>query len=130
MEFVLIGDSTYLFFLERGRNYVSIIIAIVTTNINVLVSHSAIMKSIRKFLQVPPPPPSPYQVFTRFVYCFTRNTLFAFFGSDQSIAKDNAFSKSNNFFSTHCWSVLILRFCLCVSYGLFFQFCHHETTNQ
>ena len=40
-------------------------------------------------------------------------------------AKDNAFSKKK-IFLTHCWSVLILLFCLPV----FLQFYHHEISNQ
>ena len=40
----------------------------------------------------------PYQLFTRFVCCFTRNTLSTFACSDQFIAKNNAFSMQNKFF--------------------------------
>ena len=73
------------FFLEIGRNYVSIIITIIS---NITVCHGVNKKT-------PPivsPTSFPYQVFTRLVCCFTRNTLSTFFCSDQIIAK-NAFLK-------------------------------------
>ena len=94
---------TYLFiyFLEKGRNYVSFIITIVS-NITLLLSHTVIF--FRYFISLshgvnkkaPPSAPllpSLYHVFTRYVYCFTVNTLPTLFCSKQIIAKDNAFSK-------------------------------------
>ena len=68
------------------RNYVPIII----TNINnVTVCHGV----NKKAPPVVSSTPLPYQVFTRLVCCFTRNTLSTFFCSDQIIAKNNAFLK-------------------------------------
>ena len=55
------------------------------------------MVSIKRLLQLSPPTP-PYQVFTRFVRCFTRNTSSTFFCSDQNFAKKNTFSKKTDFF--------------------------------
>ena len=73
-------------FLEIGRNYVSIIITIIS---NITVCHGV----NKKTLPIVSPTPFPYQVFTRLVCCFTRNTLSTFFCSDQIIAKNNAFFK-------------------------------------
>ena len=94
------------FVLEIGRNYVSIIITIVS-NITVLVSRNAI--SFGYFIprshgvnkKAPPivsPTLLPYQVFTRFACCFTRNSLSILFFSDQIIAKNDAY-KVKQFFS-------------------------------
>ena len=102
----------------------SIVITIIT-NITVLVSHNIIY--FRYFMltshgvnkKAPPvvsPTLFPYQVFTRFAFYFTRNTLSTFFCSEQIIAKNNAFLKSNKFFlSTYCWPVLILLLFVYVS---------------
>ena len=74
-------------FLEISRNYVSIIITIIR-NITVLVSHNVICLEYfitmshsikRRLLQLSPHPPPPYQIFTKFVSCFARNTLSTFF---------------------------------------------------
>ena len=89
------------FFLEIGRNYVSIMITIIS-NINVLVSHNVtcfgyFMPVSHGFIKKAPPivsvTPPPHQIFTRFVCCFTRNTLTTLFCSDEIIAKNNTFSK-------------------------------------
>ena len=90
-----------LFFSEISRNYVSIIITIIS-NTTVLVSLNVI--GFEYFLPIshavnkksPPivsPAPPHYQVFTRFVCCFTRNTLSTWFCSGQIIGKNNTFSK-------------------------------------
>ena len=42
-------------------------------------------------------PPFPYHLFTRFLCCCTIKTLSSLFCSDQIIAKENAFSKENEF---------------------------------
>ena len=60
------------FFLEIGRNYVSIII---TTIGNITVCHS-VNKNAPPVIS---PTPLPYQVFTRLVCCFTRNIYHLFF---------------------------------------------------
>ena len=81
------------FYLEIGRNYVSIIITIIS-NITVLVSDNGIC--FEYFIRTshvvnkkaPPivyPTHLPYQVFTRFACCFTRNSLSVFFCSVQII---------------------------------------------
>ena len=87
MEFfglVILLNFLFLFFLETGRNYESILITIIS-NITVLVSHNVICfgyffpTSHGVSKKAPPnvsPTPFPDQVFTRFV-----------------IAKNNAFSK-------------------------------------
>ena len=86
------------FYLEIGRNYVSIITTIIS-NIIVLVSHNAICFGYfipmnhavsKKAPPIVSPTLLPYQAFTRFAYCFTRNNLSIFFCSDQIIAKNNA----------------------------------------
>ena len=124
------GDMIYV-------NYMSIIITIVS-NITVLVSHIIFFgffmptsHGVNK--KTPssayPTSISPYQVFIRFV-CFTRNTLSPSFAVIRLFAKDNTFSKKIRFFLlAHCWSVLILLFCLCVFNGSFFTVLHHEITN-
>ena len=108
---------------------VSIIITIVS-DITVLVSHNVILfgyimpmsYGINK--KTAPSdscnlPPS-YQVFMRYVCCFTINTLSTFFCSDQIITKYNAFSiKTNCFYN--CCSVLISLFCVSVCF--LWQFC-------
>ena len=44
------------------------------------------------------PHPSPYQVFTSFVHCFTRNTLSTLFCFDQIIANIMHLQNITNFF--------------------------------
>ena len=136
-EFFLFQYS-YLIFLQIGRNYVSIIITVIS-NISVLVSHNAICSGCfmplshgvnKKALPVVSPPPSPYQVFTRLFCCYTSNTL-SIFCHDQIVAKSNSFSKQTNFFlPAYCWLVLILLFCVYVYQDTFSKFCHHKTTNS
>ena len=85
--------------------------------------------SIRRLLQLSLPTPLPYQVFIRFVYCFTRNTLSNFFCSYQIIAKIMHFQSKINFF----FRLIAGRFwfcccvCMCFLGRDFSQFCHHET---
>ena len=66
------------------------------------------MVSLRRLLQLSPVPTPPhYQVFIVLHFCcFTRNTLSTLFCSDQIIAKKCIFKVK------HCWSVLILLFCV------------------
>ena len=71
------------FFLEIGRNYVSIII---TTIGNITVCHG-VNKNAPPVIS---PTPLPYQVFTRLVCCFTRNIYHLFFCSGQIISKNNS----------------------------------------
>ena len=94
------------FYLEIGRNFVSIIITIIS-NITVLESHNGICFGYfmptshvvnKKATPIVSPTFLPYQVFTRFACCFTRNSLSIFFCSDQIIAKNNAY-KVKQFFS-------------------------------
>ena len=106
--------------LEIDRNHVSIIISI-ASNITALVSHvigfgcfilmsHGVNKTTPLIVSQNPPP---YQVFTRFLCCFERNTLSIRFCSDHIITKNIAFSEWNNFFLwTYCWSVLILLYCV------------------
>ena len=121
MEFFWIGNPTFFWvFFDIDRNYVLIIITIVI-NITVLLSYSIIwfgyLKTLPKCLA---PPSSHYQVFIRFDCCFARNTLSTLFVLISIFVKDNAFSKLNNFFLlTHCWSGLILLFCLLVFFTAF-----------
>ena len=91
-EIFLVGCSPWFFF--EDRNYVSIIITIIS-NITVSVYHNIIC--LRYFMpmthvvnekallivSISPPTFSSYKTFTRFVCCFTRNTLSNFFCSDQ-----------------------------------------------
>ena len=78
------------------------IIITITSNITVLVLYNVIgfgyfipMSHVdnKKAPRIVSNTRSPYQAFTRFVCCFTRNALSTFFFSDQIIAKNNAFSK-------------------------------------
>ena len=62
-----------IIFLEIGWNYMSIIITVVS-NITVLVSTNVF-----------PHLPLPYQVFIRFIYCFTKNAWSTFRCCDQVI---------------------------------------------
>ena len=89
------------FFLEIGKNYVSIIITIIS-NITLLVSHNIIYFGYfmptshgtnKKAPPIVSPTPLPYQVFTRFACCFIRNSVSTFFYADQIIGKNNAFLK-------------------------------------
>ena len=97
MEFFWIGNPTlfFFFFLEIGRKYVSIIITIVR-NITVLVSYNIylvwifmpVSHGVNKYSsQVPPTTSLPTKVCTRFVCCFTKNTLSTLFYSDQIICQ-------------------------------------------
>ena len=71
-----------LLLLEIGRNYMSIITKFfgyfmpMSNGVNTKTSSST-----------SPDFPPPYQVFTRFVWCFTRNNLSTFVCSDQIICK-------------------------------------------
>ena len=68
--------------------------------------------------------PSPYQVFTRFICCFTKNTLSTIFCSDQIIAKIMHFqTKPIFFFQLIAGPVLILLFCVYV----FFKGAFHSS---
>ena len=90
LEFFWISNPTG-FFLEIGRNYVSIIITIIRITFGYFLStnHDVNRKAPPMvFLTL-----FPYQVFTMFTCCFTRNTLSILFCSDQIIAKNNAFLK-------------------------------------
>ena len=74
--------------------------------------------------------PPPHQVFTR-VFVVLQEALYQlfqealyqpyhfFFSSDQIICE--IFKGKQFFFSTDCLSVLILLFCLCVFYGVFYS---------
>ena len=75
------------------------------------------MVSIRRLVQVPPSS-SPYQVFTRFVCCFTINISWTFICSDQIIAKIKHFQSKTNFF----FQLMAGRFWFCCFYGVFFFF--------
>ena len=95
--FFWVSNPTQLF-LEIGRNYVPIIIT-VSSSITVLVSHNVFcfiyFMSLSHGVNKKAPPVSslqspPFQVFTRFVCCFTTNNLSTFFCSDQIIAENNA----------------------------------------
>ena len=72
------------------------------------------MVPIKRLLQFWYPTPFSKQVFTRFVCCFTRNTLSTFFWFDLTdYCKRIMHSRQCKFFlSTYCWSVLILLFCV------------------
>ena len=76
-----------MIFLEKERNYVSIIITVVS-NTNAFVPQKAIFFGY--FMSVSQ---GFHQVFIRFVCCFKINTLSTFFCSNQIIAKDHVFSK-------------------------------------
>ena len=102
MEFFWIGNPTYIC-LEKGINYVSIIITIVS-NIAVLVSHSVIFfgyfMSLSHGINKKTPPSASYHpsltnylVFIRFVCCFAIDSSSTLFCSYQINAKDNAISK-------------------------------------
>ena len=92
MEFFGVSNLTYIF-LEIGRNCVPIVITVIS-NVTVLVSHSVIYfgyfipmghgvnKKVALIVSTTSPP---YQVFTWFVYCFTRNTLSTFSCSDYCV---------------------------------------------
>ena len=94
-NFFWVSSPTCFVFLEIGRNYVPVIIAIIS-NITLLVSHNVIcfgyyMPMSHGMIKKAPPTvshtPPPYQVFTNIVCCFARNTLSTFLCSDQIIAK-------------------------------------------
>ena len=79
----------------------SVVVTIIS-NITVLVSPNVIcygyLMPMSHGVNKKAPPvvstiPPPCHVFTRFLCCFTRNTLSTFFFSDQIVAKNNAFSK-------------------------------------
>ena len=74
------------FFLETGRNYVSIIITIIS---NIIVCHGV----KKKAPSIASPTSLPYLVFNGFVCCFTKNTLSIFLCFDQINTKNNAFLK-------------------------------------
>ena len=104
----------------------------IISNITVSISHNVIC--FRYFMpmrhgvnkKAPPvvsPTSPPYQVFNRFICCFTRNTLSNFFCSDLIVVRIMHFQRKTVFFST-CWrSVLILLFCVYVFLrALFYSF--------
>ena len=79
----------------------------IISNATVLVSHSGICFGYfiptshgvnKKATPIVSPTLLPYQVFTRFAYCFRRNSLLIFSCSDQIIAKNNSY-KVKQFFS-------------------------------
>ena len=90
----------FLFFLEIGRNYIMSIMSIIITivsNVTVLVSQNIIFFGFSMPMShgvnnktppsVSPHLPLPYQVFARFVYCFTRNVWSTFNSCDQVICE-------------------------------------------
>ena len=94
LEFLWVSNPSSIS-LKIKRNYVSIIITIVG-NITVLVSYNALdilclwaMVSVRKSSSYRHHP-SYLPGLSRYVCCFTRNTLSILFCSDQIIAKKNA----------------------------------------
>ena len=59
----------------------------------------------------PPHPPPSYQIFTRWVCCFTRNTLLTFFFAlIRLLQKIMHFKVKQTSFFNLCWSVLTLLF--------------------
>ena len=133
--FGLVPYPTYLFTfycLELCRNYMSIIITIIGNN-TVLVSHNLILfwffmsmshgVKKKRLLQVSPSSSiPPYQCFTRFICCFTRNTLSTFFCCDQVICERYFIFKENKIFP---FSLLLVGFdfavlLICVFYDFFF----------
>ena len=131
--FLFISLFIYLFIFEICRNYMSIIITIVS-NITVSVSRNSIFfgffmpmshganKKTRSSVSLHLP--GLFVVLQELLYQSS-------FAVIRLFVKDNAFSKKIRFFLlAHCWSVLILLFCLCVFLRVvFLQFCHHEITN-
>ena len=115
----------FLLFLETGKNYIMSIIITIVRNITVLRSQNIIFFRFfmpmshgvfKKTLPSASPPPtslSPSR-FSPGLFVALQEML------DQPstavirlFAKDNAFSKTIRFFLlAHCWSVLILLFCL------------------
>ena len=107
-----VSNPTY-YFLEIGRNYVSIIITIIS---NISVCHGV----NKKAPPVVSPTLLPYWVFIRLVSCFTRNTLSTFFCSDQIIAKKKKFIfKAKQIFSFNFLvdGFSFSAFCVCFLVG-------------
>ena len=81
----------------------------------------------KEALTIVSPTSSPNQVFARFVYCFTINTLSICFCSDLTdYCKNMHFKGKTIFFSIHGWSVWILLYCVYVFLrALFHSSCLH-----
>ena len=116
-------------FLEIVRHCVSIIITIIS-NITVLVSYNVIYFGCfipmsqgvnKKALPIAFPTHPLSQVFTRFVAFQEIPTLLTLICSGQIITKKNKNNKKIILFSTCCWSVLILLFCVYVFLRVLFH---------
>ena len=113
----------YLFIFEICRNYMSIIITIVS-NITVSVSRNIIFFGFFMPMShgVNKKTPSSVSPHLPGLFVVLQEILYQpSFAVIKLFAKDNAFSKKIRFFLlAYCWSVLILLFCLGVFYGSFF----------
>ena len=83
-----------------------------------------LMPMIHSVNKKTPPSASPTSLSpTRFACCFTRNADEHSIAVIRLFAKDNAFLKKKRFFLlTHCWSAMVLLFCLYVVFFEFFTF--------
>ena len=80
-------------------------------------SHGVNKKEVSTIVYLTPPS---NQVFTGFVFCFTRNNFLPW--SNRLLQKLMHFQSETTFLSTYCWSVLIVLFCVYVLHRALFHY--------